>query len=151
MKSTIKVQAKFDFRGETFCYQADIDLPASFADFDLFLQQLPNRIAKLNNLDVISYKFEMLESSEIEVIGFQSRIASTITELPMRVEQFLETYLQVGADAFLQVIAEDHQLDLKANPDIAKALKAAYELGQQGQPHKHSRANHNALSNQNWF
>ncbi|MDG6778373.1 hypothetical protein QCB44_06630 [Thiomicrorhabdus sp. zzn3] len=134
MKSTITVRSTFDFRGETFCYEADIDLPSYVDDVELFLQQLPNRIAKQNQMDVISYKFEMLESSEIEVIRFQSRIASAIPNLPMRVETFLDLYQKVGPEAYLQNIAENHQLDLDANPQIAKALKAAYELGKEHRP-----------------
>lgn len=134
MKSIITVRSEFDFRGETFCYESDIDLPAIIDDIDLFLEQLPNRIAKLNDLDVISYKFEMLESSEMEVIRFQSCIASAIPNLPMRVEAFLELYQEMGPDAYLQEIAQNHQIDLQANPQIAKALKAAYELGNEHRP-----------------
>lgn len=129
MKSTITVRSLFDFRGETFCYEADIELPPKLDDVELFLEQLPSRIAKQNDLDVISYKFEMLESSEMEVVGFQSRIASVIPNLPMRVEAFLELYQEVGPEAYLQEIAQNYQIDLQANPHIAKALKAAYELG----------------------
>lgn len=134
MKSTITVRSTFDFRGETFCYEAEIVLPAYVDDIDLFLEQLPHRVAKQNELDVISYKFEMLESSEIEVIRFQSLIESAIPNLPMRVEKFLERYQEVGPDAYLQLIADKHQIDLDENPQVAKALKAAYELGNEHKP-----------------
>ncbi len=136
MKSTITVRSKFDFRGETFDFALDVVLPPYIEDEELFLEQLPQRIAKHNNLDVISYKFEMLESSEIEVIRFQSRIESAIPDLPMRVERFIELYQKVGPDAYLQEIAENHQIDLDANPQIAKALKAAYDLGYDHKPKK---------------
>ncbi len=134
MKSLITVRSIFDFRGETFCYESEIVLPPVVDDIDLFLEQLPHRIAKLNDLDVISYKFEMLESSEIEVIHFQSRIQSAISNLPMRVDRFLELYQEVGPDAYLQEIAEAHQIDLDTSPQIAKALKAAYKLGSEHKP-----------------
>ncbi|QKI90021.1 hypothetical protein [Thiomicrorhabdus xiamenensis] len=134
MKSTITVRSKFDFRGESFCYEGEIALPDSFGDFDLFLEQLPHRLAKLNDLTTLSYKFEMLESSEIEVIKFQSKIASSIADLPMRVDRFLELYEEIGPDAHLAVIAEEHQLDLQANPQLAKALKEAYLLGNRHKP-----------------
>ncbi|WP_319380309.1 hypothetical protein [Thiomicrorhabdus sp.] len=136
MSSTITVRSVFDFRGETFCYESDLVLPPRIEDVDLFLEQLPSRIAKLNDLDVISYKFEMLESSEIEVIRFQSRIQSAIPDLPMRVERFLELYQEVGPDAYLQEIAEAHQIDLDANPQMARALRAAYDLGNEHKPQK---------------
>lgn len=127
MTSTMRVRSTFDFRGETFCYELEVDLPPYIDDIDLFLQQLPSRIAQQNQLDVISYKFEMLESSEIEVIRFDSRIDSAEIELPMPVETFLERYQQIGSDAYLQEIAQKHQLDWDTN--TANALKAAYLLG----------------------
>ncbi|WP_178861776.1 hypothetical protein [Thiomicrorhabdus cannonii] len=145
MKSIITVRSEFDFRGETFCYESDIDLPDTIDDIDLFLEQLPSRIAKLNDLDVISYKFEMLESSEMEVVKFQSRIASAIPNLPMRVERFLELYQEIGPEAYLQEIAENYQIDLQANPHIAKALRAAYELGNE---HKHKEK---PVNTNTWF
>ncbi|MGE4500708.1 MAG: hypothetical protein AB7C96_10215 [Hydrogenovibrio sp.] len=140
MKSTMKVRSTFDFRGETFCYELGVDLPPYIDDIDLFLQQLPSRIAQQNQLDVISYKFEMLESSEIEVIHFDSRIDASEVVLPMPVEAFLERYQQIGSDAYLQDIAQKHQLDW--NDKTAKALKAAYRLGKSQQPKATPPSNH---------
>lgn len=143
MKSTIRVCSSFDFRGETFRYELDVDLPPYIDDIDLFLQQLPSRIAKQNQLDVISYKFEMLESSEIEVIHFDSQISSVIAELPMPVAAFLEHYQEVGPDAYLQEIAEKHQLEWTAQ--TAKVLKAAYLLGKSHQPKNKPLSTHSWL------
>jgi len=129
MKPVMTVRSVFDFRGETFCYESDIELPPSIDYIDLFLEQLPNRVAKQNQLDVISYKFEMLESSEIEVIRFQSRIKSDAVKLPMYVDDFIEIYQEIGPEAYLLTIAENHQLNIDKNPQIAQALKEAYQLG----------------------
>lgn len=136
MESVITVRSVFDFRGETFCYESDIALPPSIDDIDLFLEQLPNRVAKQNQLDVISYKFEMLESSNMEVIRFQSRIESEAVNLPMYIEDFLEIYEVIGPESYLQNIAEKHQLNVDENPKIAQALKAAYQLGHSHKPKK---------------
>lgn len=140
MKSTMKVRSTFDFRGETFCYELEVDLPPYIDDIDLFLQQLPSRIAQQNQLDVISYKFKMLESSEIEVIRFDSRIDASEIELPMPVETFLEHYQQIGSDAYLQEIAQKHQLDW--DTQTAKALKAAYLLGRSQRPKANPPSSH---------
>ncbi|MDX1352278.1 MAG: hypothetical protein R3254_04645 [Thiomicrorhabdus sp.] len=145
VKPTMTVRASFDFRGETFHYESEIDLPHYIDDVDLFLEQLPSRMAKENDLDVISYKFEMLESSEIEVIRFQSSIESALPNLPIHVETFLDFYQKIGPDVYLQEIAENHQLDIKKNPHIAKALKAAYELGNEHKPKK------KPLNTNSWF
>lgn len=129
MEPIITVRSVFDFRGETFCYESDIQLPPSIEDVDVFLQQLPNRMAKQNALDVISYKFEMLESSDIEVIRFTAPIELDDLRLPMHIEHFLEHYEAIGPDVYLQGIAKAHQIDLQAYPEVAQALKEAYLLG----------------------
>lgn len=134
MEPIITVRSVFDFRGETFCYESDIQLPPSIEDIDVFLQQLPNRMAKENALDVISYKFEMLESSDIEVIRFTAPIELDDLTLPMHIEHFLEHYEAIGPDVYLQGIAKAHQIDLQANPEVAQALKEAYLLGNKHKP-----------------
>lgn len=125
------VQAIFDFRGETFNYQADIVLPLYIDDVELFLEQLPHKIAKQNQLEVLSYKFEMLESSLIEVIAFKSRIESAMPQLPMMVRKFIDIYQSLGPEAYLKKIAEAYEIDLSTNPKLAKAIKAAYMLGKE--------------------
>lgn len=131
MNSTMTVQAIFDFRGDTFNYQADIVLPLYIDDVELFLEQLPHKIAKQNQLEIISYKFEMLESSAIEVISFKSRIESAMPQLPIMVREFIDVYQSVGPEAYLQKIAEAYEIDLSTNPKLAKAIKAAYMLGKE--------------------
>ena len=131
MNSTMTVRVVFDFRGETFRYESDIVLPLYIDDIDLFLEKLPSRIAKVHHLDLISYQFEIMEHSDFEVINFQSRIESSMPKLPMRVREFLEAYQAIGPDAYLQKIAEAYDLDLEQSPKIAKALKAAYNLGKE--------------------
>lgn len=141
MESVITVRSVFDFRGETFCYESDIALPPSIDDIDLFLEQLPNRVAKQNQLDVISYKFEILQSTDMEVIRFQSRTGSDKVNLPMYIEAFLDVYQEIGPDAYLLTIAENHQLNIDENPQIAQALKEAYQLGNAHKA-KRKRSNH---------
>ena len=142
MESVITVRSVFDFRGETFCYESDIALPPSIDDIDLFLEQLPNRVAKQNQLDVISYKFEILQSTDMEVIRFQSRIESNEVNLPMHIEEFLEIYQEIGPDAYLLTIAENHQLNVDENPQIVQALKEAYQLGNAYKSKKRRPTNH---------
>ncbi|WP_029406691.1 hypothetical protein [Thiomicrorhabdus sp. Milos-T2] len=136
MESVITVRSVFDFRGETFCYESDIALPPSIDDMDLFLEQLPNRVAKQNQLDVISYKFEMLQSTDMEVIRFQSRIESDEVNLPMLIEDFLEIYQVIGPESYLRNIADKHQLNVDEHPQMAQALREAYQLGHAHKPKK---------------
>ncbi|CAN8142241.1 conserved hypothetical protein [uncultured Thiomicrorhabdus sp.] len=121
----------FDFRGETFRFESDIVLPLYIDDIDQFLEKLPHRIAKEHQLDLISYKFEIMEHSDIEVIRFQSRIEPVMPQLPMMVGEFLEAYQAAAPDAYLQKIAEAYEIDIANNPKFAKALKAAYVLGKE--------------------
>ncbi|WP_127470169.1 hypothetical protein [Thiomicrorhabdus aquaedulcis] len=141
MEPIITVRSVFDFRGETFCYESDIALPPSIDDIDLFLEQLPNRVAKQNQLDVISYKFEILQSTDMEVIRFQSRIESNEVNLPMYIEEFLEIYQEIGSESYLLTIAENYQLNVDENPQIAQALKEAYQLGNTYKPKKRKPTN----------
>jgi hypothetical protein len=131
MQSTITVRVVFDFRGETFRFESDIVLPLYIDDIDQFLEKLPPRMAKEHGLDLISYKFEIMEHSDFEVIAFQSRIEASMPKLPMMIREFLEAYQAVGPDAYLQKIAEAYDVDIEHNPKFAKALKAAYSLGKE--------------------
>lgn len=131
MQSTMTARLMFDFRGETFTYKADIVMPMYIDDEEAFLASIPRMIADKNQVNTYSYEFEIMENSDIEIIYFESRIETSMPELPMPAPEFVSAYQKVCTDAYLDKIAEAYNIDLKANPKISKALKAAYILGKE--------------------
>lgn len=145
MQTTITVSLSYDYRGETFNYQANLHLPLYIENIEAFYRSIPQTIADKNKLDTFSYQFELMESAPIEVIAVDSRIEKSLPALPIAVEDFLEHYTKVGSEAYLQMIADEYRVDLNANPRFAKALKAAYALG------KEHRLPSSKLSTSDWM
>jgi hypothetical protein len=131
MQTKITVSLSYDFRGESYNYQADIVLPLYIDNIEGFYRTIPQTIADKNKLNTFSYQYEVMESSPIEVIAMESRIEKSLPNLPMAVEDFLQHYSKVGSEAYLEMIANEYNVDLSANPRFAKALKAAYTLGKE--------------------
>lgn len=130
MQSTIKVQVEFDWQGDSLSYQAELELPLYLTNLDDLLHSLPVQIARQNELDLDSVQYEWMLSNPIQVIDFNSHIECVKPTLPMDAEAFLQHYQTIGTQAYLQKIADDFAIDLRTNPHIAQALKAAYNLGQ---------------------
>ncbi len=131
MQTEISVRLCYDFRGETYTYNADIPLPLYIENIEAFYRSIPQTIADKNKLDTFTYQYELMETSPIEVIAVKSRIEKALPKLPVLLEDFLEHYTKVSSETYLQMIAEEYGLDLNANPRLAKALKAAYTLGKE--------------------
>lgn len=131
MQTTITVRLSYDYRGETFTYSAQLPLPLYIENIEAFYRSIPQTIADKNQLDTFTYQYELMETSPIEVVAVESRIEKSLPNLPIAVEDFLEHYSKVGSEAYLQMIAAEYELDLQANPRVAKALKAAYSLGKE--------------------
>jgi len=129
MQSKMTVRLVFDFKGKTHRLDTEINLPVYINDVDEFMFSLPRQIAKQHQIPIHSYEFEMLESAEIDVVNFTSRIESVMPKLPISLDNFIDLYQSKGQEAYLEKIAEAYGLDIGTNPRIAKALKAAYVLG----------------------
>jgi len=131
MQTTITVSLSYDYRGETFTYNAELLLPLYIDNIEAFYRSIPQTIADKNKLDTFTYQYELMETSPIEVVNVESRIEKSLPELPIALEDFLEHYTKVGSEAYLEMIADEYDLDLQSNPRFAKALKAAYSLGKE--------------------
>jgi len=131
MQTKMTIRLIYDFRGETKQLDTEIQLPLYIENIEQYLYSLPTKVAEKYGLDTFTYEFEMLESSPMEVISYESRIKSRLPKLPMDVKDFLEAYKQVGPEAYLQTIADAYEIDLVENPRIIKAMKAAYNLGKE--------------------
>jgi len=131
MQTKMTIRLIYDFRGVTKQLDTEIQLPLYIENIEQYLHSLPTKVAEKDGLDTFSYEFEMLESSPMEVISYESRIKSRLPKLPMDVKDFLEAYKQVGPEAYLQTIADAYEVDLEDNPRVIKAMKAAYNLGKE--------------------
>lgn len=131
MQTTITVSLSYDYRGETFTHSAQLPLPLYIENIETFFRSIPQTIADKNQLDTFTYQFELMENSPIEVIAVESRIEKSLPDLPIGVEDFLEHYTQINSEAYLQMIADEYDIDLQSNPRLAKALEAAYTLGKE--------------------
>jgi len=145
MQTKMTIRLIYDFRGETKQLDTEIQLPLYIENIEQFLHSLPTKVAEKYGLDTFTYEFEMLESSPMEVISYESRIKSGLPELPMDVQDFLEAYKKVGPEAYLQTIADAYEVDLEANPRFIKAMKAAYNLG------KEQRMPEKAMATSSWI
>jgi hypothetical protein len=130
VKNSIEVSSQFDFRGETFRPSATLDLD-DLMQRDSETLDIHQLLALENDIDLYSYEYEVLESSELEYGKATGLAASFMASGHFDLQGFRKRWQQQREMSGLQAIAERHLGvdDLESQPGLRDALLEAYRLG----------------------
>ena len=130
VKNTIDASVDFDFRGEHIVAAATIELDP-LIDATNGLPSLHQILAKRNNIDLLSYHYEIMLEEEVRVNNAQGLVAEFVTEGRLDEAGFLQAWREQKMFAQLQTIAQQHLGvdDLQKNLKLKAALTAAFRLG----------------------
>jgi len=134
MKSSIEISAQFDFRGETFT-------PVITLDLDRLMQsgeRMPDYhqlLANENGIDLYSYEYEVLESSELRFGQAKGLAAAFVDNGEFDFEGFRRHWLEQRELEALATVAQRHLGvdELAQQPSLRDALLEAYRLGKSSQ------------------
>lgn len=130
MKETVTIQIDFSFRGERHSPSLKLDLDELLKSNNVFPSLYP-LLARANNYDVYSYEYEMMQAEPIRFLDAEGLIAEFINDGTLDEEAYLQNRGKQKTYNALKVIAKENMQidDLSQQPDLEKALFAAYQLG----------------------
>ncbi len=136
MENSIQVSAQFDFRGQTFRPMARVDLDRLVEAGD----ELPDYhqlLATENGIDLYSYEYEVLETSELVFAEARGLAADFLEAGRFDFTGFRQRWLEQKELELLALIARKHlgSEALTQQPGLREALQEAYQLGR-GSAHR---------------
>jgi hypothetical protein len=132
MKNRIDISITFDFKGERSTPTATIELD-EFITSERGLPQFHQILAQRNNIDLMSYQYEIMLEDKVQVSNAQGLVADFVNDGRLDEEAFLQAWHAQGIFEQLQSIAQEHLAvdDLEKNPELKKALAEAFKLGRE--------------------
>jgi len=130
VKNTIDASIDFDFRGEHIVAAATIELDP-LIDSTNGLPSLHQILAKRNNIDLLSYHYEIMLEEDVFIRDAQGLVAEFVTDGRLDETGFLQAWRDQKMMTQLQAIAQQHLAvdDLQKDPKLKAALTAAFRLG----------------------
>lgn len=123
-------QHHLDFKGERFTPSATIELD-EYITLENGLPHFHQILARRNNIDLMSYQYEIILEDTVQVSNAQGLVADFVNDGQLDEEAFLLAWHEQGMFGQLQNIAQTHLAvdDLEKNPELKKALAEAFKLG----------------------
>jgi len=130
-KNRVDISITFDFKGERFTPSATIELD-DFITPESGLAHFHQILAQRNNIDLMSYQYEIMLEDRVQVSNAQGLVADFVSDGYLDEEAFLQAWHEQGMFEQLQSIAQEHLAvdDLEKKPELKKALAEAFKLGQ---------------------
>lgn len=130
MKNTIDVSLEFYFKGERYMPTASLDLDEHIRR-EGGLPRFHQILAKSNDIDLMSYQYEIMLEEEVRVTHAQGLVADFVTDGRLDEAGFLQAWHEQEMFEQLQAVAQQHLAiaDLNNHPELKKALAAAFRLG----------------------
>jgi hypothetical protein len=130
MKNIVTASIEFSFKGKTLSPSITIELDPYLTGGGS-LPNLCQMIAKVNNFDMYSYEYEMMQAAEIIYLDAKGLVAEFIIDGQLNVDAFEATWNENRALEKLLTIAENHMniTDFSQHIELKKALLDAYLLG----------------------
>ncbi len=130
MKNIIDAKVEFYFRGELFIATANIELD-SLVNRETGLPQLHQILAQRNNIDLMSYHYEIMLEENVLITNAQGLVEAFVAEGQLDEVAFVAAWFEQKMLNQLQAIAQQHLAvdDLQKNPKLKAALTAAFRLG----------------------
>jgi hypothetical protein len=134
IKNRIDISITFDFKGERFTPTATIELD-DFITLESGLPHFHQILAQRNNIDLMSYQYEIMLEDRIQVSNAKGLVADFVSDGQLDEEAFLQARHELDMFEQLQTIAQTHLAvdDLEKNPALKKALAEAFNLGKETQ------------------
>ncbi len=131
MKNIITATIEFYFKGEKYTPSITIEL-GNHMSANACLPNFHALIATENNIDLYSYEYEMMLSENIKISHPEGLIAEFIVDGILDTHAFKCAWLEHRTLKQLQEIAKQHMEinDLQQHPELEKALRQAFRLGQ---------------------
>jgi len=130
MKNIIDAKIEFYFRGELVTAEANIELD-SLINRETGLPQLHQILAQRNNIDLMSYHYEIMLEENVLITNAQGIVEDFVVEERLDEDAFVAAWFEQKMLNQLQAIAQQHLAidDLQKNPKLKTALTAAFKLG----------------------
>jgi hypothetical protein len=130
MKNIVTASIEFSFKGKTLSPSITIELDPYLIGGGS-LPNLCQMIAKVNNFDMYSYEYEMMQAETILFSDAQGFVAEFITAGNLDITAFEAAWHENKALEKLLTIAETHMniTDFGQHIELKKALLDAYLLG----------------------
>ncbi len=130
MKNSITASIVFCFKGETHKLSVDLDIDGIMNE-GAALPELCSLIAKVNNIDLYSYEYEMMQAESVIYENARGLISNYVIDESLDFSAFEIDWKEQSFLQQLGVIAKQHlSIDnLDEQVDIKQALIEAYRLG----------------------
>lgn len=135
MGNRITIAVEFDFKGQHYAPSASIDLDQIMRSNGT-IPNLCSSLARLNDIDLYSYEFEVMESLEMQFTNAQGVAAECLQNGVFDKEEFVKRWHQEQQLKALSEVAKQYlQIEVLAQqPQLQAALLAAFELGRKMRP-----------------
>lgn len=132
MSNTIEISAQFDFRGQTHTPRATLELDALLERGEA-VPDFHQRLAIENGIDLYSYEYEVLESSELHFSAATGLALEFFHDGVFDFEGFRRRWQHQRALQRLEQVAQRHLgvEDLAQDQALSAALLEAYRLGRE--------------------
>lgn len=126
----IDISLTFYFKGERYTPTASIALDGLIGNDD-GLPSFHQILARRNDIDLLSYHYEIMLEEPVRITGAEGLVADYVTDGRLDEAGFLQAWREQGMSAQLQAIAKQYLAidDLDQNPPLKQALTAAFRLG----------------------
>lgn len=128
--NSIRARVEFSFQAETFAFETEIDLDACLANSP-DAPDFHRLLAQRNGVDPYSYRYEVLESHDIEFAEPTGLAARCWAEGAFDWERFVALWRDEALLATLRSIALRRMNieRIEESPDLLDALRDAYAAG----------------------
>ncbi len=132
MKSGIKAEVEFSFKGENYALSSHVDLDEMLSRFDI-LPSFHAIIAKNNDIDTYSYLYEVMLEADLGFSDATGLASGFLKDGRFDMEGFSEKWKEDRVLNLLRPIAKRiMDADLDSDPMLREAMMEAYRLGKGG-------------------
>lgn len=130
MSNIITASVKFYFKGEKYTPALTIELD-TYMQSSGYVPELYGLIAKINNIDLYSYEFEMMMAEQIMITDAQGLVKEYIENNILDIKGFESAWEDHRALKNIQSIAEKNMGSdcLRQYPGLRETLLEVYESG----------------------
>lgn len=133
MSNSFTISVEFSYKGETFNLSTRVDLDA-YLEQGSEIPMLHDLIARANKIDHYSYQYEVLCSEDIHFSEVQGFAGDYIVDGVFDAVGFAGHWHEHHVEHIVAAIAQREMgvAELASQPDLQRALLAAYRAGEAG-------------------
>lgn len=131
MKSSIRVEVEFSFKGENYVLSASVNLDEMLSKYGI-VPSFHGILAKNNDIDTYSYPYEVMEEADLEFSDATGLASRFLKDGRFDLEGFSRKWKESRMLDLLRPIAKRVlDADLDSDPKLREAMLEAYNSGRE--------------------